>query len=163
MRVIGLLLVLGGCAAERAMSPDAPVLPDAAAQTTQPKGCEQTITLVGAITPAPQTIGPRAIDSTGFNVCLDLDATALGRAHFMGGTSWEPSLASSFVATLQRTDGTTIQEGWDVTVDDTPPRTMVNLEWSPPVGQVTHTVLWVRARGATATTTVDMALFDPLE
>jgi hypothetical protein len=28
---------------------------------------------------------------------------------------------------------------------------------------VTHTVLWVRARGATATTTVDMALFDPLE
>ena len=155
-----IFLVLGACAVDRAaLTPDAPP-----AQVAQPSGCADTFTLTGAITPSPHTLGPITIDGAGINLCMRLDATALGRAHFMGGTSYEDGTASSFVATLQRaSDRTTIQDGWDVTVDDTPPRTMVNLEWSPAAGSITDTILWVRARGATATTTIDIALFDPLE
>jgi hypothetical protein len=156
---VAIFFVLGACAVDpAAMKPDAPP-----AQVAQPTGCAQTFTLVGATTPSPRSIGPIALDGAGIDVCLVLDATGLGRAHFMGGTSYEPGTASSFVATLERADRTTIQNGWDVTVDDTPPRTMVNLEWSPPGGTITDAILWVRARGAPATTTIDFALFDPLE
>jgi hypothetical protein len=169
LRLSLLAIVLGACAAERLPAVDAPVAPppDAAAAVVEPPACTQTITLAptSAGMPAQQVIGPLAVDATGIAVCLDLDATSLARAHLMAGTSWEQGTASSFAATLARAaDRVTIQDGWDVTVDDTPPRTMTNLEWSPPAGQVTSTILWVRARGTAATTTtIDMGLFDPLE
>ena len=155
-----ILIFVSACAVDRAaMVPDAP-----AAQVAQPAGCTETFTLVGATTPSPHTLGPIALDGAGVNLCMRLDASGLARAHLMGGTSWENGTASSFAATLERADDrSTIQDGWDVTVDDTPPRTMTNLEWSPAGGSTTDAILWVRARGATATTTIDIALFDPLE
>jgi hypothetical protein len=159
MRALGLLLVCS-CAVDRAaMTPDAPP-----AQVAQPSGCAETFTLVGAVTPSPHTLGPITIDGAGVNLCMRLDSSQLSRAHFMGGTAYEDGTASSFVATLERaSDRTTIQDGWDVTVDGTPPRTMVNLEWSPAGGSIVDTILWVRARNAPTTTTIDAALFDPLE
>jgi hypothetical protein len=160
-----LAILLGACAAERLPAVDAPVAADAPANAVQP-ACAQTITLTppSSGTVARQVIGPLSIDANGTAVCLGLDATALARAHLMAGTGYATGTASPFVATLERAaDRWTIQDGWDVTVDDTPPRTMTNVEWSPPAGQVTSTILWVRARGAAATTTIDMALFDPLE
>lgn len=158
-------IALGACGAERAFPVDAPSPADAPVHVVQPAACAQTITLAPADagTVAKAVVGPLAIDATGVALCVELDATKLSRAHLMAGTAYEPAMASSFAATLERTDRTTIQDGWDVTVDDNPPRTMTNLEWSPPAGTVTSTILWVRARGATATTTIDMGLFDPLE
>jgi hypothetical protein len=172
MRLTLLAFALGACAPEHLpavdapTAPDAQAAPDAPAAVVHPPACAQTITLAptSAGLPARATIGPLAIDATGIAVCLQLDATALGRAHLMAGTAWESGTASSFAATLARAgDHVTIQNGWDVTVDSTPPRTMSNLEWSPPAGQVTSTIFWVRARGAAATTTIDMGLFDPLD
>jgi hypothetical protein len=158
-----LTLALAACGAEPATPLDGPTADDAAAMGVQPEGCAETVTLIGAITTAPRSIGPRAVDANGLNVCLALDAAALARAHFTCSTAYEPGAASSFAVTLQRPDRSTIHDGWDVTVGAAPARSMAHLEWSPPAGAVTHAVLWLRARGPTATTTVELALFDPLE
>jgi hypothetical protein len=78
----------------------------------------------------------------------------------MAGTNQVPGDSSGLVATLQRTDYTTIHDGWDVQVSN---GTFLNVEWSPPAGQTTDVVVWVRAAAAPVTTTFSLDLFDPLE
>ena len=110
------------------------------------------------------TVGPFALDTNGVSVCLHLDATHnVGAAHFAAETQYASGTVSAFAATLEDLTYTALQDGWDVTVDDNPPRTMTNLEWDAPLHQVTDAVLWVRAQDTTTSTPISLSLFEPLE
>ena len=126
----------------------------------QPRTCAANVTLVGASSTHPTEVGPLALDANGANICASLDATQLVRAHLMASTDERPGDASGLAATLERGDYSVILEGWDVSVSD---RTFLNVEWSPPAGQSTNVVVWVRAASVPVTTTVALDLFDPLE
>ena len=109
-------------------------------------------------------IGPASYDSNGTSVCLHLDATHnLVAAHFAANTDYTPGTVSSFTTTLLDTRRATLQDGWDVTVGAADPQTFANLEWNAPLHVVTDAVLWVRAPNAPTTTTISVALFEPLE
>ncbi len=152
---VATLLVLVGCASEHASGPPSPVV--------QPNACAQSVTLVGGTTSAPTPVGPLQLDTSGANLCVRLDATQLSRAHFMASTDQRAGTTSGFDATLQHTDYTTIVDGWDVSVGETQTQTFLNVEWSPPAGQTTDVVVWVRAAEAPAPATIQLDLFDPLE
>lgn len=145
--------MLVGCTSSSGHSTEPPVV-------AQPRTCAANVTLVGAISTHPIDVGPLPLDASGANICARLDATQLTRAHLMAGTDQVAGDSSGLVATLQRTDYTTILDGWDVQVSN---GTFLNVEWSPPAGQTTDVVVWVRAASAPVTTTLALDLFDPLE
>ena len=64
---------------------------------------------------------------------------------------------------LEDTDGTVLQDSWDVSVGNSDTRTFANLEWNAPLHVVTETQLWLHAREQTATTTISVSLFEPFE
>jgi len=153
---VALALVLVGCASQHSSDPaPLPVAP--------PPACTQNITLVGAITTAPTRVGPLALDAAGADLCIRLDATQMQRAHFMASSDERTGTTSGLEAVLQRPDGTAVLDGWDVSVGLTQPKTFLNVEWDPPVGQTTDVVVWVRASDAPAAASIDLDLFDPLE
>jgi len=126
----------------------------------QPQTCAANVTLIGSTSIQPTDVGPFTLDTNGINLCARLDATQLTRTDMMAGTYQVPGDTSGLVATLQRTDYSTILDGWDVQVSN---GTFLNVEWSPPAGQTTDVVVWVRAVAAPVTTTFSLDLFDPLE
>ena len=130
-----------------------------------PGGCDEAVVLTpsSGSTPASTTVGPVTLDESGTDVCLHLDGTALLRSHFSAGTELEVGAASSFTLVLRDQDGGTLLDGWDVTIGDIDAHTFVNLEWSPVGGEVNDVVLHARAKSGTATTTLSLALFDPLD
>ena len=162
MRMVLLALVAGGCVVEHHQEPsaDPPV---------QPRTCTADITLDGSAAgggagAGSTRLGPMQLDSSGASICLHLDATSnLIAAHFMSSTDAMPGSMSPFAVVLQDTSFATLQDGWDVTVGQTSPATFENLEWNAPLHVVTDAVLWVRASNEARTTSISVALFEPLE
>lgn len=128
--------------------------------------CEHEVTL---ISPANAEVGSLEIDHAGIGVCLHLEGGTSWRHHLMIGTDREDGDASSFELILVDGLGGELREGWDVTFGAEEPQTFASVEWIPwddtvPADErVSDVVLWARAKGETATTSIDMALFDPLE
>lgn len=130
---------------------------------TEPRTCAMQLTLDGSAGSAPNVVGPLTLDTSGADLCLHLDATHNTRVHFAASTPYEAGPASSYTATLEDTAYGAILDGWDVTVGNTDPHTFLNVEWNPPAGQTTNVILWVRSVAGTTPTTINLALFDPLE
>jgi hypothetical protein len=106
-------------------------------------------------------MGPVTVDPTGIAVCLQLDATKLARAHFMAQTSYRPGNVSPFTSTLVDASGTTLVDGWDITVGQTQPLSSTNLEWDAPPGLVTEVTLHVSDITGPLATSLQLALLDP--
>jgi hypothetical protein len=156
--VLGLALLAGGCVADH--QPDVMADPQPA---VQPRTCSSDITLDGSTGSSPTKLA-LVLDTNGTSVCLHLDATHnLVSAHFAASTEFMPGASSPFTSVLQDGSFATLQDGWDVTVDDSPPRTFSNLEWNAPLHETTDAVLWIRSHGATTTTTLNLSLFEPFE
>jgi hypothetical protein len=158
MRVVLIGLVLaGGCIIDQKQEPTKDPAP-----VVQPRTCVSEITLDGSSSAVP--IGPMTIDSNGASVCLHLDAThILSVAHFGANTDYVAGSTSPFVGVLQDSSGTTLQDGWDVTVSNMAPMTMMNLEWNAPAHEVTDAILWIHTQAQQATMTVNVSLLEPLE
>ena len=157
MWIVILALVAGGCVVEHHQEPsaDPPV---------QPRTCASELTLDGANGTGSAQLGPMQLDASGTSICLHLDATNNHvAAHFMSSTDSMPGATSPFAAVLEDAGFATLQDGWDVTVGETAPATFENLEWNAPLHVVTDTVLWVHATGEARTTSISVALFEPLE
>ena len=156
--VLGLALLAGGCVADQKQLD----LKGEEAPAVQPRTCSTDITLDGSTGSAtPTKLGPVVLDGNGTSVCLHLDATHnLAAAHFAASTDYMPGVSSPFTSVLQDGSFATLQDGWDVTVDD---RTFSNLEWNAPLHEMTDAVLWIRSHGLTTTTTVYLTLFEPFE
>jgi hypothetical protein len=140
MKALALVLLVG-CAADPKPTP----LPT-------PQGC---------VTLDPSAAQDYSI-TTDASVCMHLDATMLHRAHFMLGMPAYAGTTSGFTVALRDAAGQLIVDGWDVTVGQTDPMTAATVEWSPPAGVTTDATLVISAPQPT-TTTIDLALFDPLE
>jgi len=153
-------LAAAGCGGVAAgPGPDGPDL-DAA---VNPATCPSWLTLDGAAgTGQPTPVGPVALDGDGVELCLHLDARANRRVHFAAWTDYRDGAETGWASRLFDDRGAVVRDGWDVVVGD-PPRAFLNLEWSPPAGQVTDVVLHVWAAGAAGSTPLYLALFDPLE
>jgi hypothetical protein len=117
--------------------------------------CPTALAPTSAGQPANAALGPTSVDGAGTDFCLRLDTRKLGRAHFMADTP-----DASVTLQLRGTDGSKIQDGWDVAVSS---GTFENLEWSPAAGQVIDVVLHVAAKSGSASTRVSVSLFDPLD
>jgi hypothetical protein len=153
MRMWPLFALVAGCAIEH------PKLPDTS-NVQEPTACGAHASLDGSGVASPTVLGPFALDASGIALCLHLDATANARVHFVASTEYEPGAASSFALTLEDATRNPIVDGWDLSVND---RSFANLEWGPPVGQVTDVVVWLRSHDGVASTTASVWLFDPLE
>ena len=161
--LVGLTLLAGGCVVDHPADPTPDPQP-----AVQPHACIADITLDGSGgSSTPTQLGPLVLDADGASVCLHLDATQnLVAAHFAAQTEYQAGMASAFTTVLQDTSFLTLQDGWDVTVDDNAPRTFANLEWNAPLHEMTDAVLWIRASApatGTATTTLSLSLFEPFE
>lgn len=160
------LVLLVGCASDPSAPP--PTLPPPPAPLPVPTAMPTPGTCTDvALTPdstlmASQTL-PLTIDTQGIALCLHLDATMLARAHFSAGTPSQPGTSSSFEQVLLDASGQVIVAGWDVTLGATSPTTYAHLEWSPAGGQTTDVKLIVWTRAGSATTSLGVSLFDPLE
>jgi hypothetical protein len=159
MRAVCLaLLVTGACVVDHHSDPDPQ-------PSTQPLSCSADILLDGSTGNAQGTLaGPFVLDRNGITLCLHLDATQNQvAAHFAAETANENGATSSFVTVLEDSDGTVLQDSWDVSVGNSDTRTFANLEWNAPLHVVTETQLWLHAREQTAPTTISLSLFEPLE
>jgi len=152
----GLALFAAACVVDRHADP-APV--------SEPRTCNAAdITLDGSLNAPATSVGPLALDASGVTICLHLDATKnLAAAHFVAASDQTAGDSSGLAVVLQDPDRGTLQDGWDVTVDDTPDRAFANLEWNAPVSELTEAVLWVRAAKAPRTATVQLSLFEPAD
>jgi hypothetical protein len=129
-----------------------------------PADCTRRIDVDGDARGAtPMPIGPIDLDTRGQLLCLALDATKLPRAHFAAGGGEQGGPTGSVVLTLFDANGKVLVDGWDLTIQDTPPHTSNHLEWAPPTRAITHVRLWARARGTPARDTIHVWLFDPHE
>ncbi|HEY4177762.1 MAG TPA: hypothetical protein VGM90_13040 [Kofleriaceae bacterium] len=160
MRFALAAVLLTACASdgEQAATPDAPTV-------ELPAGCDYELSLNGSSgSSGAQQIGPVSVDATGKRACLHLDATHnLVYAHFDAGTPYIDGTTSPFAVSLYDMQGAMLVDGWDLTIDDTNPRTFTHLEWNAPLGQITDAVVWVRAHDAAATSTFNFSLFEPYE
>jgi len=164
------LIALAACTSEPGGSPpsiDVPPLEirDVAEVTHVPGECTYNVALYGMTGNAAATpVGPITVDTTGIDICLSLDARDnLIVAHFAAGTQYETAASSSFELALYDGNGTLVRDGWDVAFGSTPTTAFANLEYGVTKGQVMDAVLWVRAKAGTATSTVSLHLFEPLE
>ncbi|HEX5064351.1 MAG TPA: hypothetical protein VFV99_33480 [Kofleriaceae bacterium] len=133
--------------------------------THEPGECTYNVALYGMTGNANATpVGPITVDTSGIDICLSLDARDnLVVAHFAAGTQYETAASSSFELALYDGDGTLLRDGWDVAFGSTPTTAFANLEYGVTKGQVMDAVLWVRAKAGTATSTVNVTLFEPYE
>jgi hypothetical protein len=159
MRFALAALLLSACAS------DGDVAHPDAANVELPAGCDYELSLNGSTgNSSGQLVGPVAVDAVGKKVCLHLDATHnLVAAHFDAGTPFIDGTSSPFAVSLYDTQGAMLVDGWDLTIDDTPPRTFTHLEWNAPIGQISDAVVWVRAHDAAASSTFNFSLFEPYE
>jgi hypothetical protein len=84
-------------------------------------------------------------------------------AHFAAQTDQQIGSSSAFEVVLQDDSFVNLQDGWDVTVDSTQPKTFANLEWNAPLHVQTDAMLWIHARSQASSTMVYVALFEPFE
>jgi hypothetical protein len=131
----------------------------------EPGECAHDIALYGMTGNASATpVGPLTVDATGIDICLSLDARDnIWVAHFAAGTEYETGGSSSFELALYDANGNLMRDGWDVSFGGSPPKTFANLEYGITKGQIVDAVLWVRAKNGTATSTVNLHLFEPFE
>jgi hypothetical protein len=126
--------------------------------------CDAQVSLYGASDSATPTSVPFAIQSSdGVNLCLELDARDNKRvAHFAASTQQEfGTNTSMFQLALLDKDGVTLQEGWDVTLGDSPPMAFANLEHDVTEGSIVEVTLHIVAKCVPLGTTIDLALFEP--
>jgi hypothetical protein len=167
MRRGWLCIVLAACATE-ARDPRSPPEQDPDVQLGEPAAthvpgdCAHQAALYGMTGNASATpIGPLTVDATGIDICLSLDARDnIWVAHFAAGTEYESAASSSFELALYDSDGNLMRDGWDVSFSTS---TFANLEYGVTKGQIVSAVLWVRAKTGTATSTVNLHLFEPLD
>lgn len=138
----------------------------------EPGGCSVELTLApeGGGFVASETVAAMEVGGAGVDLCLHLDGTANDRNHFAASSDQEAGEASSFALLLLDADGDVLVEGWDVTFGTEDPTTFANLEtgpWAPEVPKADHvadvTLRVTTKDGAPHTTSIDVALFDPLE
>ena len=140
------VVVIAGCSTS---SPSGPAV--------DPRSCSAQAAPV-ANQPA-MTIGPLATSGDGTDVCVHLDATGLKRSHFTASTPMLAGTTSPFAATLEDASFAPIRESWAVSVGQTDPHTMMDLEWDPPM-PVVDVILWVHGPGST---TLALSLIDPFD
>jgi hypothetical protein len=173
MRRGWLCIVLAACASETGepgtvMQPpdDDPELEiGEPAETHVPGECAHQVALYGMTGNASATpVGPITVTASGIDICLSLDARDnIWVAHFAAGTEYESAAISSFDLALYDSDGNLMRDGWDVSFGTSPTTTFANLEYGVTKGQVVNAVLWVRAKSGTASSTVQLHLFEPLD
>jgi hypothetical protein len=168
MRIALMVVALAGCSTSSgggeppdAAPPDAgsPDAPDVQA----PVLCPASITLAPGTpsTPASMEVGPFELGTA--SLCLHLDTRGLIRGHFAASTSRESGSASSFVLTLADANGTTLVDGWDVTVGTQDPTSFANLEMAMEADLERDVVLTISAKADGAPITdLGLSLFDPL-
>jgi len=160
-----MVVALAGCASKPAGDDPVDAAPaDAPDDVQTPVLCPTSIPLAPGSpgTPAGMEVGPLELGTASF--CLHLDTRGLIRGHFMAGTSLrESGDASSFTLTLADTNGTTLVEGWDVSIGNTDTKTFANLEMAMEADLERDVVLTISAKGGTApVTNLGFSLFDPL-
>jgi hypothetical protein len=146
MRSVWGIVLIAGCSTSGTTGP-----------AVDPQTCGMQVAPI-ANQPA-MTIGPVATSGDGADVCVHLDATGLKRSHFSANTPMVAGTTSPFTATLEDASFVRIVDSWQVTVGQTDPHTMMNLEWDPPA-PVVDVILWVHGPGST---TLALSLIDPLE
>jgi hypothetical protein len=164
---VALVLPLVACAAspdDEPASTSEPTPSVEPATMPPPPGCFSKFTLVGTSDSATPTSVTFAIGSSdGIDLCVTLDARDNKRlVHFVASTEQEFDTSTSmFQLTLLDKDGALLQEGWDVTVDGSPPTAFANLEHDVTEGTVVEVTLHIIAKCVPLGTSIDLALFEP--
>lgn len=125
-------------------------------------GCHGTATLLGmpeSYEDGRAEFGPYVFGHGRF--CLHLDASMNRRAHLMVGTDRFSGEQAPITLRLERPDGTSIVDGWDVAIGHTDTKVFANLELAMDGGTVMDAVLVVD--GAGVGSAIGVSLFDPLE
>jgi len=170
MRTLTLLVVAGSLAGCIESDPDGMVGEgsgsgsgsSAPIDITLAAPCEGTTVMQGVDVPAKVTIPAQSYDVYGALFCLELDARQnIQVAHFAAGTTYQNRPSSSFVPRLFGTGHHPMpREGWDVQLSD---RVFANLEYGVTKGDYIAVKLFVAAKSATASTEVELSLFEPFE
>ena len=133
----------------------------------EPRTC--TVDVVVTSDSAPTTV-PLGLDASGEVVCLHLDATKVGAAHFVASTALYAGDSSGMIVMLQDPDRGTLQDGWDVTPETNDAsdasdddHTYANVEWNAPAHELTEAVLWLRASHHPIATTLQLSMVSPGE
>jgi hypothetical protein len=150
-RSFALLAVLStpACVVDRHADPPA---------VNEPRTC--TVDVVVTSDSAPTTV-PLGLDASGQVVCLHLDATNVGAAHFVASTALYAGDSSGTIVVLQDPDRGTLQDGWDVTPDADDDHTYANVEWNAPAHELTEAILWLRAPQHPIATTLQLSMVSP--
>jgi hypothetical protein len=127
---------------------------------TEPRTC--TVDVIVTSDAAPTTV-PLGLDSRGATVCLHLDATSVGAAHFVASTAMLLGDSSGLAVVLQDPDRGTLQDGWDVSPEDSSDddHTYATVEWNAPAHALTEAVLWLRAPQHPVATTLQLSMVSP--
>jgi hypothetical protein len=105
---------------------------------------------------------PLGLDASGQVVCLHLDATKVGAAHFVAATALYAGDSSGIIVVLQDPDRSMLQDGWDVTPDASDDdHTYANVEWNAPAHELTEAILWLRAPQHPIATTLQLSMVSP--
>jgi hypothetical protein len=126
----------------------------------EPSSCVSSVSLDGSTSSEPADVGPIALGTA--DICMHLDASRNQVSAHLGVTVGfdQPGSQSGFATTLVDLDGVTLREGWDVQISD---RVVHTLEWSLEAGEVRDVVLHVTNSGSAVATSVQVALFEPLD
>lgn len=127
--------------------------------------CAWSVSLDGWNGASPTSTELPALTSEGVTLCLSLDSTQnLERAHLAAATEIGMGAASLIEMALFDDEDKIMEEGWDVTVGQSAPKTFANLEYTLPVGQVTIAKLFVRSlRSSPVSNRLQISFFEPFE
>jgi hypothetical protein len=126
----------------------------------EPRTC--TVDVVVTSDSAPTNL-PLRLDATGQVVCLHLDASKVGAAHFAATTAMLAGDSSGVAIVLQDPDRGTLQDGWDVEPDSDDDHSYANVEWNAPAHELTEAILWLRAPQHPIATTLQLSMVSPEE
>ncbi|HEX4453329.1 MAG TPA: hypothetical protein VH143_20800 [Kofleriaceae bacterium] len=142
------------CVVDRHADPDPSIV--------EPRTC--TVDVVVTSDSAPTSV-PLGLDASGQVVCLHLDATKVGAAHFVASTALYAGDSSGVIVVLQDPDRGMLQDGWDVTPEisdaSDDDHTYANVEWNAPGHELTEAILWLRAPQHPIATTLQLSLVSP--
>jgi hypothetical protein len=154
-RSFALLAVLStpACVVDRHADPPA---------VAEPRTC--TIDVVVTSDSAATTL-PLGLDASGQVVCLHLDASKVAAAHFAATTAMLAGESSGISIVLQDPDRGTLQDGWDVTPEDSSDddHAYATVEWNAPARELTEAILWLRAPQHPIATTLQLSMVSPDE
>lgn len=134
-----------------------------ASQQVAPSGrCTADLALDGS-QQGPTWVGPIAVDGKGDTVCLHLDTRNAQAPQLLAATTAvEPGAVASFTLDLVDSRGNLLATGNDIASGQTDTIVHASLTWNAAPGQLVDVTLEVRARAATASTTLDLSMFVPL-